>query len=216
MSEKQRKANRINGAKGGPKTPEGKAISSQNATRHGLTAHKLVLSIEDEIQFNQMMKAYNEHLQPLGIEEQDLVREVVSGKWRQERFWGIETALLELAMAETGAEIADHFDNIDPIAKTAYSLTKQYGNLKAMEMIGRAEGRMRRLHQTARKDLEKLQAARKIAPKPQRQPDPIETPDEPISFLSFLSKEEKARLNRGQNEPKSLLDLPETNPLLCD
>src|SRR5580704_8781002 len=98
MSEKQRNANRINGAKGGPKTPEGKAISSQNATRHGLTANKLVLSVEDEAEFNTMLHDYVDLLRPIGIEEHDLVREVVAGKWRQERYWGIETALMEISM----------------------------------------------------------------------------------------------------------------------
>ncbi len=217
MSQRQIEANRINGAKGGPKTPQGKEISKMNALRHGFTAKKLVLTTEEEPQFNEMMEGYLEELNPQGLEETDLVREVVAGKWRQERYWELGTAHMELSMAETNADIADRFEEIDPLARTAYSLVKQHGHLKALDMVTRVEGRMRRMHQTARRDLDRLQAARtpkdvKPAPKPKPPVEPEPETVEPISFRSFVSKEELARLTRNGNEPKFPFDLPETMP----
>jgi len=164
-----------------------------------------------------MMEGYLDELNPQGLEETDLVREVVAGKWRQERYWDLETALLELSMVETNADIADRFQEIDPLAKTAYSLVKQYGHLKALDMVTRVEGRMRRLHQAARRDLARLQAARtpketKPAPIAKTPPPPEPEQEEPISFRSFVSKEELARIRQNRNEPKCLLDLPDTMP----
>jgi hypothetical protein len=188
-----------------------------NAERHGFTSKKLVLTTEEEPHFNEMMEGYLEELNPQGLEETDLVREVVAGKWRQERYWNLETALLELSLVETNADIADRFEEIDPLAKTAYSLVKQYGHLKALDMVTRVEGRMRRLHQTARRDLDRLQAARtpketKPAPVAKTPPPPEPISEEPISFRSLVSKEELARIRQNRNEPKFLLDLPDEMP----
>src|SRR5882724_9030279 len=207
MSQRQIDANRINGAKGGPKTEAGKQISKMNAERHGFTSKKLVLTTEEEPQFNEMMQGYLEELEPQGLEETELVREVVAGKWRQERYWNLETALLELSMVETNTDIADRFEEIDPLARTAYSLVKQYGHLKALDMVTRVEGRMRRAHQTARRDLDRLKAARtpkETKPAPiSKEPDPPEPiQQQPISFRSFVSKDELALLTRIENEPK--------------
>jgi len=217
MSQRQIDANRINGRLGGPKTEAGKQISKMNAERHGFTSKKLVLTTEEEPQFNEMMQGYLEELEPQGLEETELVREVVAGKWRQERYWNLETALLELSMVETNTDIADRFEEIDPLARTAYSLVKQYGHLKALDMVTRVEGQMRRAHQTARRDLDRLKTARTPKePKPAliaKTPDPPEPiQQQPISFRSFVSKEELALLTRIENEPKFLLDLPDEMP----
>jgi hypothetical protein len=56
MSQRQIDANSINGAKGGVKTWAGKQISKMNAERHGFTSKKLVLTTEEEPQFNEMMQ----------------------------------------------------------------------------------------------------------------------------------------------------------------
>ncbi len=215
MSEKQREANRINGSKGGPKTEAGKEISKLNATRHGLTANKVVLNSEEQPLFQAMLDGYIEELQPAGLEERDLVTEIVVGKWRQQRFWGIETALMDIALLESTAAIEDHFDQIEPLAKTAYALSKQYGTLKALEIVSRYEGRMRRLHQVARKDLETRQAKRKAEAKASstsRTSPASCVPTEPLSHLSFITEAERALLNPVQNEPKFPFDLPLEDP----
>jgi hypothetical protein len=220
MSRKQREANRRNGMKGGPKTEQGKAISSLNSTRHSMTSKKLVLNVEDEAEFQAVLDGYMETLHPDGLEEIDLVREIVAGKWRQERYWAIETSIMDLGEDDAALEIAAKYADLNPIARVAYSFTQQHGTLKALDLVGRYEGRMRHLHERARRDLTRLQAARTpkeptqpkivepVKPTPEPKPEPIQ----PISISSFTSKEERARLYPKPIEPRFNLDLPETPP----
>lgn len=60
------RASRINGARSrGPRTPEGKARSSQNALKHGLRAQKLVLlKDEDAAEFQDLEGALMAELVP--------------------------------------------------------------------------------------------------------------------------------------------------------
>jgi hypothetical protein len=115
------------GAKGGVKTWKGKQISKMNAVRHGFTSKKLVLTTEEEPHFNEMLEGYLEELNPQGLEETDLVREVVAGKWRQERYWELETAVMELSLVETNADITNRFEEIDPLARTHHFFVTRKG-----------------------------------------------------------------------------------------
>ena len=59
VSEKQRKANKINAQKAGVKTNEGKAIAKYNALKHGLLAKEIVITIgegaENPEEFNALL-----------------------------------------------------------------------------------------------------------------------------------------------------------------
>jgi hypothetical protein len=157
-----------------------------------------------------------ELLKPANLEEVDLVREIVAGKWRQERYWDIETAMMDLTQDDAETEIDSKFIGLEPIARVAYALIKQYGNLGAFDAITRYEGRMRRLHERARRDLDRLQKDRlqndrspKIVQPP---PEPEPEIDEPISLKSFTSNERPPRLTEMKNGPKINLDPPLESP----
>ena len=215
MTHRQREASRINGAKGGPKTSAGKVISAQNARRHSLTCQKLVLNTEEEAQLKEMMDDYMNLFNPINIEETDLVREIVSGKWRQERWWNIEAAMLDLTGLDAEPAIAENYSEITQESKIAYALTEKHGTLQAVGLVSLYESRMRRLHERARRDLDRLQSAR--TPKSAKVTKPASVPEEvapePISFRSLLSEEELARLNQGKSRPMIDFDLPENDPL---
>src|SRR5258707_1507912 len=90
---------RANGAKSrGPKTPEGKAVSSMNALRHGLTASRPLLPGESQESFEELLKEYMEEYEPDGPAEIDLVHRMVVSKWREQRAWTVETAALSSHM----------------------------------------------------------------------------------------------------------------------
>jgi hypothetical protein len=76
ISNARAEASRRNGAKSqGPKTPEGKARSSQNALKHGLRAQKhVVLHDEDAAAFQALEAALVEELAPEGALQTVLAR----------------------------------------------------------------------------------------------------------------------------------------------
>jgi hypothetical protein len=92
----QIRANRINGlASTGPRTPEGKAISSANATKHGLSAGFRVLSNENQQEFDELVAEYHRTFAPTNTHEQFLVEEMVQSRWRLARIRRLEAALVE-------------------------------------------------------------------------------------------------------------------------
>jgi hypothetical protein len=88
-------ASRQNGAKSrGPKTPEGKARSAQNALKHGLRAEKfVVLGDEDLAAFDALEAALMAELAPQGALQAVLARRIVAATWRLERAERMEAEL---------------------------------------------------------------------------------------------------------------------------
>ena len=92
----QIKANRKNAKKStGPKTPEGKAKSAQNATTHGLTASHDVIKGESQEEFDAHKKGFLDVLNPQNAIEEFLADRVVSLSWRLKRADRIEQQMLD-------------------------------------------------------------------------------------------------------------------------
>src|SRR5437764_13824765 len=86
---------RKNGAKShGPVTPEGKACSSKNSIRHGLTAKAVMLNSESHEEFQALLDSYIDQFQPATDVERDLVQTMAITPWRLNRPVGIETNML--------------------------------------------------------------------------------------------------------------------------
>ncbi len=66
----------------GPTTPEGKARSSQNARRHGLSAAQLTLAPEEVLQFENLKRSLRAELQPQGDFEDACLDRAVNSYWR--------------------------------------------------------------------------------------------------------------------------------------
>jgi hypothetical protein len=96
ISSARAEASRKNGAKSrGPKTPEGKARSAQNALKHGLRAARhLVLPAEDPAAAAQLEAALFEELAPEGALQCELARQIVSAAWRLARVDRMEAEML--------------------------------------------------------------------------------------------------------------------------
>jgi hypothetical protein len=77
-------ANRRNAKKStGPKTSEGKAMSSFNSTRHGLLSKRLpTLYGQSKRQFNHLLTSLQQDLEPVGAMEEVLVEKIAQGYWR--------------------------------------------------------------------------------------------------------------------------------------
>lgn len=95
-SHRQTAANRRNAEKStGPRSPEGKARSRQNALTHGLTAQYALLPDEDPAEFDAFCEAMLISLAPEGPLEHQLVERATSLIWRLRRIPAFEVALIE-------------------------------------------------------------------------------------------------------------------------
>lgn len=127
----------IHNGQTGPRTPEGKAISSQNATSHGLSSQRVVLPHEDQSVFNQLLAALEKDLAPTGAHEAFLVQQMAECQWRLNRLRRIETALMDqlLLGAAPGSEPEDQMakamidrggDPLDKIERYAATAERSY------------------------------------------------------------------------------------------
>jgi hypothetical protein len=95
-TKKQIEANRRNAKKStGPKTPEGKAKSAQNALKHGLLASCPVLPEEDPMAYELLRANLHKELCPEGQLETLFVNRIAATQWRLARVPGLEAALFE-------------------------------------------------------------------------------------------------------------------------
>ena len=91
-------ANRRNALKStGPRTAAGKAVSSRNALRHGLTARATVVLDEDAGDFLRLRAELRTELAPRDAREELLAEMVVQAAWRMRRAWRAEARLFNRA-----------------------------------------------------------------------------------------------------------------------
>jgi hypothetical protein len=79
----------------GPITAEGKAASSRNSFRHGLTSKQIVLPGEDPAEYDGLRASLLKQYMPANETERTLVEEVAAGFWRLARARRHETAILQ-------------------------------------------------------------------------------------------------------------------------
>ncbi len=91
----QRRAFRKNAKRStGPRTPEGKARSSQNARKHGLFARDAVLPDENPEDFLQLIADLEQELEVGSPFERRLVCHIANTEWRMLRLVRLETGAL--------------------------------------------------------------------------------------------------------------------------
>ncbi len=98
-------ANRQNAMRSsGPITPEGKAASSQNATRHGLSGHFSVLSHESSEEFDALAARLGAEFHPEGENEGFLVHQMIQARWKLLRIERLEGLAFEQILTEPGSD----------------------------------------------------------------------------------------------------------------
>ncbi len=94
-SRKKIEANRRNAKKStGPNTEEGKAKSSMNALKHGLTSQRVWLTEEEKKEFHEFRLGLLDELEPWGSLETQFVCRIAAQMWRLARVPGIEAEIL--------------------------------------------------------------------------------------------------------------------------
>ncbi len=85
-SQRQIEANRSNAQHStGPKTEEGKAKSSLNARRTGLTGHSIMLSADEADLYEHHVARFACEFNPVGDREHELVQSLADTQWRINR-----------------------------------------------------------------------------------------------------------------------------------
>lgn len=161
---------RANGAKSqGPKSAETRAISSQNALKHGFTScHTTVLKCEDEDEFQDTIDKHYVTYRPATTAQENLVDEMISARWRIRRVRIAETQLLDLEMLRNQAAVEKLYTEPGPGAHLAEAFRTLMNH--TFSLISRYESRLLRLHAHAYRTLRELQKS-----------DP--EPDEPLAAV---------------------------------
>jgi hypothetical protein len=82
----------------GPRTPEGKAVSSRNAMKFGLTSKQVILPHEDPADFEALESTLIEQLQPADDGERLLLNDIAVARWKIRRIELARTAWLASEM----------------------------------------------------------------------------------------------------------------------
>ncbi len=109
-SAKQIAANRRNARKStGPRTPEGRAVSSRNAITHGLHACDIILKSphlsEDRSQYEHLLDSLIDELKPKGVLQEHLVLKIANCLWRYRRVINAETAQINRQLESAAEDI---------------------------------------------------------------------------------------------------------------
>src|SRR3974390_1101120 len=149
----QAAASRINGALShGPASESGKATSSLNALKTGLTGRTVLLPSEDAALYEAHLNQFRECFQPVGEQELALVQSLADTEWRLARIPSLEMGIFALGRMEFAEVFPDYEEGSRKIlieAKTYLAYQRQINNLSIQE------GRLRR---QAEKDRAALQA----------------------------------------------------------
>jgi hypothetical protein len=184
---------RVNGAKShGPITPEGKARSSQNALRHGLTANSPTLPTESEDDFQNLLDAYLDSYHPAGAVEMELVQTLAITRWRLRRVGTIESCMLENEMEQSRPHLAWLFEEIHDDNRLAFAFRNMANGGRALDLLIRYEASLNRAYDRTAKQLDLLQnrkvrneptgavTRQSAATLPDPQPEPLMDPWIPI------------------------------------
>jgi hypothetical protein len=78
----------------GPRTDEGKATSSRNSLKHGLTSRQVVAEPGREPEFNEFLAAMQNEFRPEGIAETNAFNRLVHAEWNLRRLREMESAMM--------------------------------------------------------------------------------------------------------------------------
>jgi hypothetical protein len=164
ISQPQLAANRANAQLStGPRTEEGKHISSLNAVRTGLTGQTVLLPSDDAAYYERHVQRFVADHKPETDRESELVQHLADGQWRMNRIPGLEMAIF----ARGRIQFAELFESYDertaPVLADAETIIVYQRELRNLQT---QEGRIRRHYQQDLTELQQLQQQRLLLSQP--------------------------------------------------
>ena len=117
-------------AKGGPQTPEGKAVCSMNALKHGFNSAMAVVPGEDAAEYDQYLRELRTDHRPRTSIEDQCLQQMAHAFWKQLRASAVEQALWRIEFGEIVIEET-------PAHKMALALLKNSDISAALAKIQR-------------------------------------------------------------------------------
>ena len=153
----QSETSRRNGAKSrGPRTPEGKAISSRNATRHGTVCKAIVVEGEDCARFAALLASLRADIEPRNAIEDGIVEDLAACRWRHRRVLAMETACLTREVRRQDPETAAEA----PAIRVARAIGSLAAQSRTLELINLYEQRYDRQYTRILRRLSAIRALR--------------------------------------------------------
>jgi hypothetical protein len=159
-SQAQTNANRENAKKStGPRTPEGKAISSRNSLVHGMTSGKFLPPDGDPEEFFQLLDQFRNRFQPFDAAEDALVERLVAAEFKMRSVRYLDAGLFHY-QAETDPmpEKYNKEGRTNPLAWAFHQDSKYYNSFSKLI---RYEGFLQREFSRALRELQMLQDERR-------------------------------------------------------
>jgi len=153
-TEKQIEANKKNAlVSTGPRTPEGKALISRNAVRHGIFTRDLIIPAgdgkEDEQEYRELLDGLITSLNPSGQLECLLVEKVAVDYWRLRRVLRFETGSIR---KQLDTAINDYFAKTDYFGNKEHKTNKEINKEMAACRTCSDTHRLAELKQAKRKN----------------------------------------------------------------
>jgi hypothetical protein len=158
-SDARTRANRENAQHStGPRTPEGKAKSSMNAVKTGLTARRVLLPSDDAPMYYEHLDRQFAEYAPATNKEKALVQTIADTEWRLLRIAPLEAGIYAVGRRKLADQFADEpdFENRQDLITAEIFLTyrKDFSNLALQER------RLRNQRKADIAELQQLQQAR--------------------------------------------------------
>ena len=183
---KQTAANRANAQKStGPRSVQGKAVSSQNALQSGIDAQSHIIRGEDPAALDALTAQYLSDHHPQSAAERALVDILVDSEWVLRRLRKAEAQLWEQELASI-EDSTDHWYSDDPVPENQMLGRAVLSLEQTLPRLERRRDLLQRAYRRALQDLREIQSSRPQSPAaapclpagPPAAPAP-ETPPEP-------------------------------------
>ena len=177
----------------GPKTDAGKQASSRNAIKHGIYAGTFVIPEEGRSEYAAFCDTYLDQFQPEGLEEQNLVQQMIAAQWRLLRLnvvvgvWDKSRGLLRRSES----------DPKPGVIEIEMEIAHDPDSLQALNRVLQMQSRLTREYNRAASQLKKLQKERQTAEPASPQPEPPAAEDS---------------LNSSTSSTSSTSEIDKTNP----
>ncbi len=149
-------SSRANGAKSrGPITPEGKAVSSRNAVRHGLMSSTILIDGELPERFETLLASHVAEFQPENETEMMLVENMAVCKWRQLRIWALENVGHSEEIRRLIAD-SPEMASKDPAERAWWAMREIMKKSNILDLMNRYETRFDRQYTRALRTLREL------------------------------------------------------------